>query len=364
MFGIHDHYNSQKTLNDVKAKLDGVDYIFLDEVSMLSCRDIYKISAQLAKAMNVYDKPFGGLNFIFAGDFAQLPPAGATPLYGCVKTKGDSRMKVSQQESAIGKALWHQVTTVVILWKNMRQKNQSDADTKLYTCLENMRYKVCTQADIDFLKTRVVNKSNKYLNLASSQFRNVSIITGWNAQKDRLNELGCKRFTKDHNKSLVSFYSIDNWKSESKNWLEDDFLDDIKSGSFFPLQLQRILWNQPHASSDHISGRLDLCIGMPVMIQYNEATECCITRGAEGSVLGWQSFKGCDNKDILETVFVKLSNPPQSVNIPGLPLNVVPIVPRTQSIVCFLPSDQSIEINCTQVSILPNFNMTDYASQG
>jgi hypothetical protein len=34
-----------------------------------------------------------------------------------------------------------------------------------------------------------------------------------------------------------------------------------------PPQLQQILWNQPHASSsDHIPGRLDLCIGMPVML--------------------------------------------------------------------------------------------------
>jgi len=36
----------------VKARLDGVDYTFLDEVSMVSCSDNYKISSQLAKAMN------------------------------------------------------------------------------------------------------------------------------------------------------------------------------------------------------------------------------------------------------------------------------------------------------------------------
>jgi hypothetical protein len=71
---------------------------------------------------------------------------------------------------------------------------------------------------------------------------------------------------------------------------------DINCGSNrFPLQLQKILWHQPHSSSDHIPAKLSLCIGTPIMIQYNEATECCITKGAEGTVAGWQSFKGPDN---------------------------------------------------------------------
>src|SRR6202048_3929236 len=39
----------------VKARLDGVEYIFLDEVSMVSCDDNYKISSQLAKALNEFD---------------------------------------------------------------------------------------------------------------------------------------------------------------------------------------------------------------------------------------------------------------------------------------------------------------------
>jgi len=54
------------------------------------------------------------------------------------------------QESAIGKALWHQVTTVVILRENMRQKSQSPEDAKFRKALENMRYKACTQEDIEF----------------------------------------------------------------------------------------------------------------------------------------------------------------------------------------------------------------------
>ena len=49
----------------VRTRLDGVNYMFLDEVSMLSGHDMYNISAQPAKAFNEPNKPFGGLNINF-----------------------------------------------------------------------------------------------------------------------------------------------------------------------------------------------------------------------------------------------------------------------------------------------------------
>jgi hypothetical protein len=42
---------------------------------MLSCKDMYLISARLARISNKLDMPFGSVNMIFAGDFVQLPPA-------------------------------------------------------------------------------------------------------------------------------------------------------------------------------------------------------------------------------------------------------------------------------------------------
>ncbi|PBK59897.1 hypothetical protein ARMSODRAFT_853744, partial [Armillaria solidipes] len=51
MFGINECHRdsiSKKALAEFKGRLQGVDYVFLDEVSMLSCVDLYKISARLA----------------------------------------------------------------------------------------------------------------------------------------------------------------------------------------------------------------------------------------------------------------------------------------------------------------------------
>ncbi|PBK59135.1 hypothetical protein ARMSODRAFT_899705, partial [Armillaria solidipes] len=50
MFGINDARGneiSKKLLSEVSCRLQGVDYVFFDEVSMLSCSDLYKISACL-----------------------------------------------------------------------------------------------------------------------------------------------------------------------------------------------------------------------------------------------------------------------------------------------------------------------------
>ena len=79
--------------------------------------------------------------------------------------------------------------------------------------------------------------------------------------------------------------------------------------------------------SDHVLGSLSICVGMPVMIRHNVATECCITKGAEGTVASWQSSIGPHGQPVLDTLFVKLVNPPQDVYIDGLEKNIVP-VPR------------------------------------
>ena len=72
------------------------------------------------------------LNIIFAGDFAQLPtPMKSSPLYSDLSNHKSS--SYIDQETCIGKTLWHQATTVVILQSNMHQNSQSVDDKRLHT---------------------------------------------------------------------------------------------------------------------------------------------------------------------------------------------------------------------------------------
>jgi len=132
LFGINE-YSGNSNLSQIHGRLTGVEYVFFDEVSMLSARDMYKISFQLCKVLNITEIPFGNLNMVFSGDFAQLPPAlGGENVSLYSRVIGAISSTSKSQEEAIGKALWHQVTTVVILRQNMHQKTQSTEDAQFH----------------------------------------------------------------------------------------------------------------------------------------------------------------------------------------------------------------------------------------
>ncbi|TFK48427.1 hypothetical protein OE88DRAFT_1634630, partial [Heliocybe sulcata] len=334
---------------------------------MVSCYDLYRICAQLCRGKSNVEDPFGGVNMILCGDFAQLPPAmNKPPLYShTVGTNPGPRMSLMAQQTAIGKALWHQFTTVVILRENMRQKSQTHADTKLRTALENMRYKSCTEDDIQFLRTRIAGTGPDRPKLAQSRFRHVSMITARNAHRDKINILGAKQYAEDTNQILVDFYSVDKWKSSSRSMSRKKAKQskELRSSEIIDARTQTILWNLPHNDSSHVAGKLSLCKGIPVLIKKNIATECCITNGAEARVVSWHSHVEND-VNILDTLFVELINPPTQVQLDGLPLNVVPINRESTDIECKMPNDAIEKIVRQQVPILPNFAMTDYAAQG
>lgn len=360
--------SSTTVLADVSDRLSGVDYIFLDEISMVACHELYAISARLSAITKVFDQPFGGMNMIFAGDFAQLPPTTGVSLYNnSVAGRLDVNMSLRQQENTIGKLLWQQVTTVVILKENMRQKEATEADKKLRMALENMRYASCTPQDIAFLKSRVAGWSDGRPRLTDARFRNVSIITAYNSQKDKINAMGTTRFRAETGVELYDFYSIDllNGKSEVDNKKRKGKGSRPRKQRYeLNTLVQNQLWDAPPSTSDHIAGKLTLCKGLPVMIRNNDATELCITKGQEGICVGWDAILGPHGKQTLETLYVELTNPPKTIQFPGLPVNVVPIPRTTTDVNCQLPNDTEITVRREQVVVLPNFAMTDYSSQG
>ncbi|KAI0346343.1 hypothetical protein BDW22DRAFT_1405228 [Trametopsis cervina] len=100
------------------------------------------------------------------------------------------------------------------------------------------------------------------------------------------------------------------------------------------------------------------------MIKKNKATECGVTNGAEGVVVGWKSRPIDKEHSTLEILFVKLTSPSVNIKLEGLEENVVPVASESINITCRLPNGKQQTINRTQVPAVINFAMTDYASQG
>ncbi|PBK65091.1 hypothetical protein ARMSODRAFT_996631 [Armillaria solidipes] len=247
----------------------------------------------------------------------------------------------------------------------MWQLTQSPEDEKLRTALANMRYKAITKADIAFLQSKIAGRPTAS-NITDPSFRNVSIITGLNVHKDEYNRIGAIRFAEETGQDLVSFYSDDRMSSSTDN----PGRPARGKGNRSTIQsvtgrLCHMLWStSPSANDKQILPILTLCKSMPIMIRSNSATELCITKGQEGTVYAWIEGVGPFQKPVLEVLFVSLTNPPSEVRLPGLPPNVVPVIRTAATVVCSLPDDTMVKISRTQVEVVLNFAMTDFASQG
>ena len=111
-------------------------------------------------------------------------------LYHCnVDSVVHTTYSLNKQQAAIGKALWHQFTIVVMLKQDMRQKSQTPEDAKLRTCLEHMCHQACDRNDFAFMKTLLVGRNQGKHRMADLNFHNVSIITHFNGSRDQINDL-------------------------------------------------------------------------------------------------------------------------------------------------------------------------------
>src|SRR6202047_3135051 len=103
--------------------------------------------------------------------------------------------------------------------------------------------------------------------------------------------LGVYVFAAKTGQTLTDFYSIDRFGSppdaaEKRSRGRKSKASGKHVSNEISSALQKIIWNLPHSAINHFPGKLSLCIGTPVIIRNNDATELCITKGQEGHVVG------------------------------------------------------------------------------
>ena len=113
------------------------DILVVDEVSMMS-KLLFESLDYVGKILRRNDRPFGGIQLVFCGDFYQLPPVRS----GYVEDKG---------EFCFESELWKEIFSETIqLTKIYRQK-----DSNLTRILNNIRIGVLRTKDIKLLETRI-----------------------------------------------------------------------------------------------------------------------------------------------------------------------------------------------------------------
>lgn len=104
--------------NNLIVVWQGVDYLLVDEVSMLGCNFLAELSESLSIAKGNADA-YGKMNLIFSEDFTQLPPVSQSKLFSHIDTWRISSK--TSQVNMLGKLLWLSIDTIVILSEVVQQ---------------------------------------------------------------------------------------------------------------------------------------------------------------------------------------------------------------------------------------------------
>ena len=120
-----------------------VDILIVDEVSMMS-KKFFEILDKAGRYIRRVNKPFGGIQLVFSGDFYQLPP---------VPDRNDKESSMFCFESK----MWNETfKNVVVLNKIFRQK-----DKTFMKILKQVRKGGITKNTFDILNDKLLNKNNK-----------------------------------------------------------------------------------------------------------------------------------------------------------------------------------------------------------
>ena len=318
-----------------------VDFLFVDEYSMIGCRMLYKIHLALTIAKES-SLPFGGVNMIFAGDFCQLPAVGETRLYAKFSQKRMS--EITKLQSVYGKLLWLSIRNVVVLETVERQ--QGSGAGELISLLSRLREGKCIKSDYDFLCSRLAQR------LASSEnmtdWNDAPIIVSENATKDALNFAATEAFARRTGRHLYWYYCTDTHNGEIVNDVE----------------LKQHLCTLTSNNTNNRLGRIPLVIGMPVMIMTNFDVTNGVVNGRIGkliSVTYWVDGDGFRHA----TSCVVESNGIVGDALPGLEKNQAVALQDVTELSFVHPySQKKCKIKRTQLPIQPAFSMTAYKSQG
>jgi ATP-dependent DNA helicase PIF1 len=332
-----------------------VEYLILDEASLLSAELLSQVSHRICQAKSwdetARDKPFGGVNVIFAGDFGQLRPPMSNALYSykLVNQLNSGTTQTSKGQTALhGAFLWRQVDVVVELKQNWRAKD----DAVFVDMLSRIRLgKVRKMAvdrqnlsDYDLLKTRLLTEIKNKLPEQFDSFKDAPIVVTRKYLRDAINETKARAFAVQTGQEYFVYHAKDRI-----------------GGKALEMNQQRRLWKLQTTNTNDSLGRLPLIPGMPIMITENAATSCKIVNGSRGTLqsITFDLDEDGNRFPVCALVHIKDS----TLYVPGLDEGVIPILPITGSFP-FPMGEKKVNVRRTQLPILPGWAFTDFKVQG
>ncbi|XP_066932700.1 uncharacterized protein [Clytia hemisphaerica] len=145
------HELKGKSLDNLQTGLKDIEYIIIDEFSVVGQRLLGWIDSRCRQATGKLETLFGGMSIILVGDVAQLPPVMDDVLYH----------SFPKNEIAVaGYLAYCCFRTVVKLKANMRSAGEDESQKKFRKALKNLRNGKSTMEDWNFFLTRQPEKNH------------------------------------------------------------------------------------------------------------------------------------------------------------------------------------------------------------
>ena len=229
--------------------------LIIDEISMVSSRLMNSIDKQSNIIKNLdcnSTAAFGGLPVVIVlGDFRQFPPVRAKALWQKQETPDEVR----------GQQLWHMFKNAVVLDEQMRQQQ----DIEYHRLLTRVRNGSITQADVDWLNTKVVTP----LKLQLHQFNTCAVRT--NKLRHAINRIQIERFARSRGQKIFIF------PARHTRWKKAKGARDIHVDKLLEVQ---------DSSDVKGPGLLLYTQDMPTAVLSNISTRLGTVNGAQGRAVG------------------------------------------------------------------------------
>lgn len=311
------------------------------------------ISDALAKRVGRRENaPFGGINTIIVGDHHQFPPIAGTPLYWPCNSARDSDGEI------LGRKLYEQFTTVVILREQMRV-----VDAEWLAFLQAAWRGECQPHHIKMLRGLVLtNPSCPKTDFSSEEWSKAVLVTPqhtvcmqWNDQAIRMH---CRRtkqtLFKCRTKDLIKGREL---------MLEERFAVVMK-------QDKRWKGCKERAGLPTV---VEFAKGMEVMVTYNVKMDLNVANGARGWIhdlvlhenetSSSGTAKEVELKNLPVYLLIKFDRT-WAHQLEGLPQGILPLEPISKSFQITMSNGEKKTVKRTQIPLTAAYAFTDYRSQG
>ena len=320
-------------------------WLTIDEKSMLNLFQL----AQLSQVMSIVRTgffsvepsiPFGGINVALLGDFHQFPPIANSKnvLYN---------PSPDIHNAQIGRTLFEQFETVIHLDEQMRI-----TDPLWNSILTRARTGECTANDLAEIDLLVLeNKDCIHPDFTTSPWSDYVLVTSRNAVQTMWN----RRMLESHCRQTgYTRYIVD----------ATDSID----GNVLTAPQKLAIAHFDLDDTKRLPGRVEMAIGMKVMILTNIAPRAGLANGSRGSISDiildprepFDPFPQSTRRLLYPPsaiLFSPLIHP--TIQLHGLPPSTLPIFPLTNK---FKLGTKTI--TRTQYSLTPAYAFTDYKAQG